>query len=181
MAAVKEFDMIRLTAYGAAVLGAALAVGSAWAQTPIPPAPKDFLLMAAQSDHYEMLAASVALAQAGDPRVRAFAERMLQDHRHLEDDLRKAADLSGLELPATGMSSDQALLLSGLQSLRGPDFEKAYARQQVLAHTQAVAVQDSFAASGSDPHLRAAVQAALPTIRDHLKQAQQLKADLDKS
>ena len=48
------------------------------------------------------------------------------------------------------MSSDQAMLLSGLQSLRGADFDKAYARQQILAHAQAIAVEESFANSGAD-------------------------------
>jgi putative membrane protein len=45
------------------------------------------------------------------------------------------------------------MLLSGLQGLRGRDFDKTYARQQELAHAQAVAVVESFAAAGSDPNL----------------------------
>ena len=86
-----------------------------------------------------------------------------------------AALASGLPLPGSGMSSDQAALLSSLQSFRGADFDKAYARQQALADAQAVAVEDSFATAGSDPNLRKAAQSALQTIRDHLKMAQQLR------
>ncbi len=79
------------------------------------------------------------------------------------------------------MSSDEAALLSGLQSLRGSEFDKTYARQQVLSHTQAAAVEESFGDAGADTNLRKAAQAALPTIRDHLKEAQQLRAALDGS
>jgi putative membrane protein len=85
---------------------------------------------------------------------------------------------SGLPAPDPGMSSDQAMLLSGLQGLRGRDFDKTYARQQELAHAQSVAVVESFATEGSDPNLRKAAQSALPSIREHLKMAQQLRVDV---
>ena len=76
------------------------------------------------------------------------------------------------------MSSDQAILVSSLQSVRGPAFDKAYSRQQELARAQAVAVEESFATAGSDPNLRKAAQSALPSIRDHLKKAQPLRVDV---
>ena len=161
---------------------AALAVvaggSGASAQTPVPPSPKDFVLATAQTDRYEIMAASVASAQAQDPRVRSLAQQLLGDHTRARDALRQAAVAAGLPAPPDGMSSDEASLLAGLQGLRGRDFDRAYARQQVLVHTQAVAVADSFAAAGADPTLRKAAQSELPTLRDHLKAAQQLRADL---
>jgi putative membrane protein len=138
----------------AIALAAIIGGQRAQAQTPIPPSPKDFVMAASQNDHYELLAASVASAQGQDPRVRTFAQEMIQQHAHLAEDLRQAAMGSGLPPPEPGVSSDQASLLSSLQSVRGPDFDKTYARQQVLAHAQAVAVEESFATSGADPNLR---------------------------
>jgi hypothetical protein len=91
----------------------------AQAQTPIPPSPKDFVMAASQSDQYEILAASVASVQGQDPRVRTFAQEMIQDHTRLFEELSKAATAAGLPPPERGMSSDQATLLSSLQSLRG--------------------------------------------------------------
>jgi putative membrane protein len=94
-----------------------------------------------------------------------------------------ASDIGFRRLPSPepGTSSDQASLLSSLQSVRGPDFDKTYARQQELAHAQAVAVEESFATAGSDSNLRKAAQSALPSIRDHLKKAQQLRVDVGRS
>ena len=115
------------------------------------------------------------------PRVQVFATDMIRDHARLTGDLRQAALASRVQAPDSGMSSDEAALLSGLQSLRGVEFDKAYARQQVLAHTQAAAVEESFSDAGTDANLRRAAQAALPTIRDHLRKAQQLRAALDGS
>jgi putative membrane protein len=162
------------------VLALAMAVGchGARAQTPIPPSPKDFVMAAAQGDQYEILAARTAEVQGQDPRIRTFAEEMIRDHTRLTEDLREAAMASGLPAPGPGMSSDQAALLSSLQSLRGVEFDKAYARQQELAHAQALAVEESFADEGADPNLRKAAGSALSTIRDHLKMAHQLRVDV---
>ena len=170
--------MFRITTRASIAFAMAIGCQGAGAQTPIPPSPKDFLMAAAQSDQYEIFAAHLAEVQGQDPRVRAFAAGMIKDHARLTDDLRKAALASGLPPPGSGLSSDQAALLSGLQGLRGADFDKTYARQQELAHMQATAVEDSFATAGADANLKKAAQAALPTIQDHLKMAQQLRVAL---
>jgi putative membrane protein len=153
-----------------------LCCGGALAQTTIPPAPADFAAMASQSDHHETLAAEVALIQAQDPRIRAFAETMLRDHARTAEDFRKVAMAAGL--PPPGLSRDEAALLSALQGARGHDFDRAYARQQVVAHAAAVAVEESFADAGANPVLRAAAKAGLPVIRDHLLAARQLLKDV---
>jgi putative membrane protein len=156
----------------------ALLAGSAAAQTPIPPTAADFALSAAQSDQYEITAAQDAVVQSQNPQIRAFAQEMIQDHTRSSASLRQAATASGLPPPPQAMSSDQASMLSALQSLRGADFDKTYARQQVLAHNQAVAVAQSYATAGSDPNLRKAAQSAVPMIQHHLAEAQQISTAL---
>ena len=137
------------------------------------------MLMASQSNQYEIMAATVAAAQSRDQRVRKFAEAMINDHAHSRDSLGKAVIASNKSLPAPGMSSDQALLLGTLQSLRGSDFDRAYVKQQVLAHIQAIAVEESFANAGADKNLKAVVKSDLPMIREHLKMARNLQAELE--
>lgn len=165
-------------AWGAIALAVIVGARGAQAQTPIPPSPRDFVMAVSQSDHYEVMAANVAAVQGQDPRVRTFAQEIIRDHARPTDDLRKAAMASGLPPAEPGMSSDQASLLGSLQSIRGPDFDRTYARQQELAHAQAVAVEESFATAGSDLNLRKAAQSALPTIQDHLKKARQLRIEV---
>ncbi len=170
--------MSKTASWAAIALALTIGCHAARAQTPIPPSPKDFVMAASQGDQYEILAAHVADVQGQDPRVRAFAQDMIRDHTRLSEELRKAAVASGLPPPGSGMSSDQAALLSGLQSLRGAEFDKAYARLQELAHAQAVAVEDSFATAGADANLKKAAQSALPTILDHMKMAQWLRVEI---
>ena len=162
----------------AAALAAASAATTAWAQTPIPPAASDFALMAAQSDEYEIQAGRTAAVQATDPRVRSFAEEMINEHTRTSQTMREAMASSGLQPPPPALSSDQARLLSALQSLRGAEFDRTYARQQVLAHDVALAVAQSYAGAGSDPNLRRAAQTAVPLIQHHLDMAQKLRAAL---
>lgn len=168
--------MSRTATWATVVVALTLGGHGAQAQTPIPPSPKDFAMAASQSDTYEILAGYLAEVQGQDPRIRAFAQEMIRDHKRLNEDLRKAASASGLPPLDDGMSSDEAALLSGLQSLRGAAFDRTYARQQSLTHVQAVAVEESFADAGADTNLKKAAQAALPTIRDHLDMAEKLRA-----
>ena len=51
------------------------------------------------------------------------------------------------------------MLLSALQSLRGADFDRAYARQQVLVHRAARATEGGYARDGGDPNLKAVATA----------------------
>jgi putative membrane protein len=164
-----------------AALVTLLSVRAAMAQTAIPPSPADFATGAAQSDQYEIVAARDALGQSHDPSVRAFAQAMIADHARSSAALGQAAAASGLAPPPLAMSSDQAAMLSALQSLRGADFDKAYARQQVLAHSQALAVAQSFATAGADRRLREAARSTAPMIRRHFDRARQISAALGPS
>lgn len=125
-----------------------------------------------------MLAAQVALVEGGDPRVKAFAATMLSDHARSAEALRQAAVAAGLPPPPPGLSGDVAALLGALQGARGHAFDRVYARQQVVAHAAAVAVEENFAHARANPTLRTAAQAALPIVQDHLKAARQLVKDI---
>lgn len=170
--------MAKASSWWAMSVLATVAGHAALAQTPIPPAPKDFVLAASESDRYEILAASLAIVQSQDARVRTFAQGMIRDHTRLADALRRAVTAAGLPQPAPGLSGDQAALLGSLQSMRGLEFDRAYARQQELVHAQAIAVEGSFAATGAEQNLRQAAEAALPTLQDHLEAARRLSAAL---
>jgi putative membrane protein len=149
-------------------------------QTSAPPVPatKDFLQAAVGSDQFEISEAQTALAQSRNPQVRAFAEAMIKDHEADAQALIEAARTAGLPRPPMSMSGDQAHLLGAIQSLRGAEFDKAYAKQQVLAHTQALVVTQSYASGGADAAVRQAAQTAVPMIQQHLEMAKQMKAQL---
>lgn len=169
--------MFRFSAI-AAVLTTASATLAGETQAPKPPAASDFALMAAQSDEYEIQAGRTAAVQAVDPRVRAFAKQMVEDHLRARQELGEAAIAAGLQAPPPALSGDQAMLLGALQSQRGSQFDRTYMRQQVLAHQQALAVEQTYAAGGSMSALREAAVSAVPLIQHHLQMARTLDAAL---
>jgi putative membrane protein len=155
----------------------ALAAGQAWAQ-PKPPSPGDFATAAVQSDQYEIQAGRVALIQALNPQVKMFAQQMIDAHTQTSAALLRAVQASGLKPPPPIMGADQARMLGALQSLKGPDFDKAYATQQVNAHVAALVTEQGYASDGSDANLRRAAQASVPIIQHHLEMARALQASL---
>jgi putative membrane protein len=177
---MRHVDHPAIRAIGAAALaGGLVAAVPAVAQPPQPAPPMStatFLQAAAGSDQFEITEAQTALGQSRNPQVRAFAEAMIRDHTADAEGLRQAAESAGLPPPKMAMTGDQAKLLSGLQALRGHDFDADYAKQQGLAHTQALVVTQAYASGGPDPAVRRAAQKAVPMIQHHLEMAQQIKA-----
>ena len=154
-----------------------LSAAPAWAQ-PKPSSPDDFANAAAQSDQYEIQVGRVALIQGMDPRIKAFAQQMIDAHMQTSAALLDAVRASGLKPPPPIMGADQARMLSALQSMKGADFDKAYATQQVNAHVAAMVTEQGYASDGSDANLRRAAQAAIPAIQQHLGMARELEASL---
>lgn len=137
--------------------------------------PQEFAQSAAQSNGYEMAAAQAALAQSSNPHVRIFAKQMLADHARIEKALREAALASAMAPSQPHVGGDQMRFLASLQSLRGTDFDREYARQQVLVHTSVLTTTRSYATKGSDANLRRAAAIAVPIIKHHLQMARQMK------
>ncbi len=142
---------------------------------PKTPKPQEFVESVAQSDGYELAAAQTALAQSRNAQVRTFAERMIADHENMARALADAAKASGLQPPHPRVGGDQARFLMSLQSLRGNEFDREYARQQMLAHTSALTMMRSYADKGSDANLRRMASSSAPVIERHLQAARQLQ------
>lgn len=156
---------------GVVLLTAIAASATAAIAQPPPVSPQDFVNAAGGSDQYEIMAANTALGQSREPAVRAFAQEMIRDHGAMTSALRDAAMRSGLEPPSGSVGADQTMLLASLQGLRGADFDRSYARQQVLAHRSALATQRGYARDGTDAKLRAVATANTPMIEHHLEEA----------
>jgi putative membrane protein len=139
---------------------------------------REFIQAAGQSDQFEILEGQTALTESKDPRVLDFAQRMIADHSQTSAALAQATSRSGLPPPPKAISEDQAHLLSALQGLRGKEFDKAYFRDQALAHRSALTVEQVYATSGDDAAVRHAASSATPVIASHLAMAEQMSVKL---
>lgn len=168
--------MIKLKTLAAALaLTAAAGVASAApmlpADAPTAPLPASPLAQAFAQDagignQFEMTTSQMALQTSTDPNVRAFAQRMLNDHHVAEMMLERAAAPTGV---VTHFMFDKAHQdkIDELQALSGAAFDQNYWSLQRDAHAETVAALGDYAASGSDPALRTWARATLPVVLGH--------------
>ena len=164
--------------WAAALLAGAAIASTAVAQEPGSRQTREFVQAAAESDTFEIIEAQTALAQTTVPQILAFARQMVHDHGETSRALQEATARAGLKPPPMAVGANQAPFLAALQSMRGPDFDQTFWRQQAMAHRAALTVEQGYATSGDTPAIRQAATAAIPTIKAHLTMAEQMVAKL---
>lgn len=121
----------------------------------------------------EVETGKLALEKAQDPKVKEFAQRMVDDHGKLLDEVKNLAQSKGVDLPSAPDAKHQKVMKK-LQSASGADFDREYMRAMVKDHRDALKLTQRTAKGAKDPDLKAAAQKAAPDIQDHLKLAQQI-------
>src|SRR5947209_16943969 len=66
---------------------------------------KKFVATAAQSDRNEIALSEVAVQKATNPAVKAFAEKMVREHKEMTESMKPFAEKWGMN-PPTGLDSD---------------------------------------------------------------------------
>jgi putative membrane protein len=140
------------------------------AQKMMKPGDAAFALKAAQGGVAEVRLGQLALKKANHSDVKAFGQRMVDDHSKTNERLKAAAAKSGMTLPATMNADDQALY-DKLSRLSGAAFDRAYTRAMVKDHEQDIKEFQREAAKGTNADIRAFAEATLPTLQVHLEMA----------
>lgn len=76
--------------------------------------------------------------------------------------------------PASAATDDHSHVDGRMETMRGADFDKAWAKQMVENHKAAIAKFEMEEKEAMNADLRAFITSTLPTLRDHLSQAQAL-------
>lgn len=105
--------------------------------------------------------------------VRAFAQKMVDDHTKLNADLGRVADSLGIMLPKEPNKADKAEY-SKLQALSGSDFDNAYLALMVREHHRALREFRMESNTVNDAALRDAVDGGKHTIHEHLVEVNKL-------
>jgi len=148
----------------------AAAAGGGTAAGTLSSADRTFVDQAAESGVATVQASKLAVQKARDPRVRQFAQRMIDDHDTANDELAKLASSRRIALPVEPALRHRKEM-DALQQRSGVDFDRAYMKGQVADHQKAVALFDRQARMGQDTALRQWAAKMLPTLREHLQMA----------
>jgi len=146
------------------------------------PTTEDFVKTVAVSDMFEIQSGQLASEKAQIADVKSFGKEMTDDHTETTDDLKELIDDEEIkvELPSQLDEQHQANL-GKLKGLSGPQFDKEYVRMQIDAHQKAVALFESYAAAGENDDIKDWAEDTLPTLKEHLENAQKLKATVEQT
>jgi putative membrane protein len=162
-------------------LSAALVLntGAAAAQAPTT---ENFVKTVAISDMFEIQSGQLAAEMAKNDDVQSFGKQMTDDHSGTTDDLKELIEDEDIkvELPSK-LDDEHQAKLDKLKGLSDNQFDKEYVRMQIDAHQKAVALFESYAAAGENDDLKKWAGDTLPTLKEHLAEAQNLKTTVDQT
>jgi putative membrane protein len=135
-----------------------------------------FANTAAASDKFEIESSRLAASAGASAAVKKFAEKMIS--AHTDSTAKLKSTLSGMNPPVTPddtLTAEQQQKLDNLKSLKGAQFDSAYAAAQVEAHQAALDALKNYSASGDNAALKAFADGLIPTVTAHLNMAKSLK------
>jgi putative membrane protein len=136
-------------------------------------ADRQFMTRAAMMDMAEIQTGRLAVSQGASESVRQFGQRMIDDHTRTSQQLMQLASAAGFTPPQTLDAKHQAAA-SKLARLTGAEFDRAYMKQMVKDHQEAVSLYQRQSTRGSMPDLRSFASATLPALQEHLTMARSM-------
>ena len=134
---------------------------------------KIFVMTAGESGIAMVKLGQLAAHKASSPDVKAFAQKMVDDHTKFNHDMKPIADRMGVMAPTILNAKDQALY-DKLNGMSGTAFDKAYLKAMVMGHDKDVREFTAEKSSTEDPELKTTVTQGLDVIRQHTTMVEQL-------
>jgi len=134
-------------------------------------ADRQFVLEAAAGGMAEVELGRLAASKGTNPDVKAFGQRMVDDHSKANDKLKTIATEEGVTLP-TALKGEMKTLHDKLSKASGAAFDKMYMSHMVKDHVKDVKEFEKESKSGKDVDVKQFATDTLPTLREHLQMAQ---------
>jgi putative membrane protein len=131
-------------------------------------------MTAGQGGHAEVMLAQMAEKKAANDQVKALAQRLDKDHTANNEELKTIASAKGVMVPTT-LDREHQQLHDKLDKLDGASFDREYATAMVGGHKKMIALYEQ-AAKSKDAQIMSYAEKTLPTLREHLKMAQQAQS-----
>jgi putative membrane protein len=148
------------------------------AQTAGQPSPVDrmFVTKAMQGSMAEVQLGQLTLQKSNNQQVKEFAQRMIDDHTKLNEQMKPVAQQLGVA-PPNQVSKNDRKTMAKLQALSGPAYDQAYIKDMVKDHKQDLNDFQMEASSGQDQTVKDAATQGSKVIAQHLQMAQQMAKD----
>jgi putative membrane protein len=137
---------------------------------------KMFVSKAMQGSLAEVQLGQLTLQKSNNPQVKEFAQRMIDDHTKLNEQMKPVAQQLGVTVPDQISKGDRKTVAK-LQTLSGLAYDQAYIKDMVKDHKQDLNEFQMEASSGQDQTAKDAANQGSKVIAQHLQMAQQMAKD----
>jgi putative membrane protein len=139
----------------------------------------DFVAKAGTGGLAEVEMGELGVQKATNAQVKAFAKRIVTDHTKANEQLTAVTKGKGLQVPSSQSDMHKAMIDKFRQMEAGKDFDRHYIEHMVEDHKIDIELFETAADDAKlDAELRGYAKQNLPTLRDHLKQAQTIQSKL---
>jgi len=135
-----------------------------------------FMNDAAPGGMAEVELGKLAASKAQNAEIKAFGQRMVEDHTKANDELKALAAQKKVMLPPDVLPVHKQAM-EKLSKLSGADFDREYVKEMVEDHEKDVAAFENVSKTAADADVKAFASKTLPTLKMHLEM---IKAMADK-
>jgi putative membrane protein len=137
------------------------------------PRDKEFLKMAAVANMTEAHLGQLAESQASRSSVKDFGQTLVKDHTSAYQELAALDSKLGETIPK-GINVRRDKTIEELAHVKGKRFDVPFLRDEVRDHERAIAAFKREAQHGQDQDIKAYANQVLPTMEEHLREAEKL-------
>lgn len=116
--------------------------------------------------------------RATRPEVKQFGEMMVRDHQKAGAELKQIASKHNVQLDPSEHQEHNDLR-ERLSKLSGAEFDREYMEAMVDEHQEAVNEVENKAQNADNPEIKQWASSTLPTLRQHLERARQIRENLE--
>ncbi|PWF46092.1 DUF4142 domain-containing protein [Massilia glaciei] len=139
-----------------------------------------YLKEIAQGNIAEIKMAEMALAKSQDEQVKAFAQKMIDDHTSVLNQVQQLAQAKGVTLPDE-MDRKHKRLSDKMSAMTGEQFDRAYLSNAGLGdHKNMTQLLARVEKRAVDPDLKRLAAQTRPAVEQHLHSAQQMRGSSTK-
>lgn len=139
----------------------------------------EFVKKAGAAGLAEVDVGKLGAQRATNPEVKAYAAKMVTDHTKGNKELTAAAKAKNLQVPSEPDLMHKAVKEKFEHQKTDADFDHDFMQHMVRDHEKVIELYQNAANDPNvDADLRAHANKTLPTLQEHLKEAQRLEAQL---
>jgi putative membrane protein len=135
-----------------------------------------FVRTAAQSGMAEVRMGQLIAESAQSKSLREFGQRLVTDHTKANTELTQIAAQKGVNPPSQAANKHEKML-DQLSKLKGTEFDRAAQKHAVMHHQEDVQLFEKASQNLQDAELKAFASKTLPTLKEHLEMAKNLKVE----